>query len=808
MMATPTYTKAELLAWLKAAPRMDRWDAIVALKREPTNNLLLQQYIENFNQGSYWTGIGGVVPTGGKDFTEAINNFTLDVPRLFYEDTGLDGSKANLEMTIIDGTQLSLLRKIDHWAVNRVYEYSPTEGPKLFLDLLLADVAGTIDGDRRIRLDLRHSSNFRLTFAKTPLEQEKGGEYFRELFEALDDEQRVWVMGEISEGINPMMRPQSFGLRTQRGGAEGEGAILVFVRMQGRHEGGFPGENSGFRYLIPRDAGKDYSATVLVSRGRVLMGGLLKSLGDLIGNHDFDFVFDNENDWVSATAKGGVLHISGGEPERQRVVHNVLGLDLWADIEYSFVGFDLPAAHALTVEMKGDAVVLEWASQGIIPTDIVVIQSNILGAGARLDNEIRYSVSLKAVYELVDDAAGGKISLKEFIYDADTEADVPEQTPALAFPGKAPGDEFAEAVFKLFILALISPILVLMARAALNSNQVKGMIEEALAKEFPSETPVKEFIEGNIKLNFGNAIIGNEVNSPSDVSFFGRINPDLSSFAITTPEPLLAAGASHPFKTQPVINGLRWAVEDLRRGTRSPGRIDPSSGVYEAPQAGQIDDRFTRVRVTASNPVTNFSSSALVTVVANPLTINPLITYCGTGEEVKLTIGTLGEGPVDVSVNNPGPGSGDIEAVDGTYTYIAGPKVEGDTYVLDEIVATYKGQSRSVYMLVKQFEPAITLSTVAGATELPPGQVQLKAESNNSDLTHLVDEWAILFDGPGHMDADIPGRYHADPNTEARFVCIVARWDSIVIGIYKGHIILPLPLMAFSKEVELLSQVL
>ncbi len=338
------------------------------------------------------------------------------------------------------------------------------------------------------------------------------------------------------------------------------------------------------------------------------------------------------------------------------------------------------------------------------------------------------------------------------------------------------------------------------------SPEFKGAIEAAFRKELPSSLSVREFVEENLKLNFGNTIVGTDIQSPGDVSFFGRISPEQTSFAITTPEPLLAAGASHPFKTQPVISGLQWAVEDLRRSARNPGRIDPSTGVYEAPAVGQIEGHFTRVRVTATNPATNFRSSALVTVVANSLTINPLITYCGTGEEVSLTIGTLGEGPVDVNVNNPGPGSGHIKEVDGTYTYIAGPKVEGDTYVLDEIVATYRGQSQSVYMLVKQFEPAITLSAIAGATELPPGQVQLKAESNGSDLTHLVDEWTILFDGPGHMDSDIPGRYHAGPNAEARFVCIMARWDSIVIGIYKGHVILPLPFQEFPNELQALSR--
>ncbi|WP_256572716.1 hypothetical protein, partial [Pseudomonas sp. NFACC08-1] len=60
-----------------------------------------------------------------------------------------------------------------------------------------------------------------------------------------------------------------------------------------------------FRYLIPNDAGRDYSATVLVGRGRVVIAELVRSLGEMIDHDDFDYVFDDDNRDIVVTAKGG-----------------------------------------------------------------------------------------------------------------------------------------------------------------------------------------------------------------------------------------------------------------------------------------------------------------------------------------------------------------------------------------------------------------------------------------------------------------------------------------------------------------------
>src|SRR5687767_8096640 len=80
-MAT-TYTLAELLSWMKDQDRMSKWDAIVAMERNKTNLLLIQNYIDKFNLGSYIPPITGTIATGGTggNFREYIQEFVMDVP--------------------------------------------------------------------------------------------------------------------------------------------------------------------------------------------------------------------------------------------------------------------------------------------------------------------------------------------------------------------------------------------------------------------------------------------------------------------------------------------------------------------------------------------------------------------------------------------------------------------------------------------------------------------------------------------------------------------------------------------------------
>ncbi|WLH43741.1 hypothetical protein [Pseudomonas beijingensis] len=803
-MAT-TYTLAELLSWMKDQDRMSRWDAIVAMERNKTNLLLIQNYIDKFSYGSYIPYITGAIATGGAggNFREYIQEFVMDVPRLHYEDTGLDNSKANLRMAVVAGRQVSIEKDVTVWRATRILDYDPLDGPSLFLDLLLPEVSGEISDNGNIRLDLSKSDNFRLTFAETQTEQEQAGRVFKALFNRLDDEQRVWTLGTIKRGTNPMMQPRSFGLRTQQGAQEGEGAMLAFVRMEGRHEGGFPGANSGFRYLIPNDAGRDYSATVLLGRNRLIVAELVRSLAEMIESDDFDVVFDDDSGDVTATARGGGIKVPRGSFEYRLESE---GGWIGADLQIEHPEFLLKAEGRMRVALRGQEISVEWPCSGVIRVGITVLDSNIDYLQEIIDGfgrrNMNYALTIKATYQLVDDVGGGTLKRMSFDIESDVSPESGDEILELGDAAKHPLNlnipkDFYEQLIRLYLMLLVETAEVL--SKILTGVDVSGVIENKIKEEFPTGRAVTGFIAENLELNYGETIQMLNLQSPYDVGLFGRINPAQTTFAITTPEPRIAAGTPHyAFEVFPERTGLKWSVEHLRRLAVSVGTIDEDTGVYTPPAMHQVQGRFTRVRVTATDPVTQFSSSALVTVVRSRLTINPLIQICNLDERVPLKLGYLKDDEDNpaptVVINNPIPGeSGSIESNNGVYTYVSNKDVvEGKTYVMDELVATYKGYTESVYMVVKQTNPGITIQapdSLEGLTE-----VALRAIANTTDITEHV-EWSIEFNGPGAWHSETPGVYQVDEMAPQAFVFIRASYDSVVIGVLEGHLLLALPLL-------------
>ncbi|MGY2339994.1 hypothetical protein ACW9HW_12215 [Pseudomonas sp. SDO5532_S415] len=318
-----------------------------------------------------------------------------------------------------------------------------------------------------------------------------------------------------------------------------------------------------------------------------------------------------------------------------------------------------------------------------------------------------------------------------------------------------------------------------------------------------TKVPVNDYITEMIKLNFGQVIQGNEVYAPSNIAFFGRINPVQTSFVISPMEIVMSLGGSQQFTTNPVMTDLQWKVGNLTKGAGAPGHID-ERGFYRAPLAGSFPGRFIRVRVTATDLVTGYFTSALVTVMARELTVNPLIQTCDVGASVELSEGHLGASPAGWSIKNPVAGqSGTLRPSgepEGGYIYDHGPVVANKTFVVDEIeVKTSTGGTRSVHVLALQRQPGITIKIAS--IDLVQGLVELKAMINGNDIAA---EWSLPLGGPGSWNA--PGVYRAEPTATERYVLIFALVDHAVFGAFEGFLILPLPLFEFPALLQVLSQ--
>ncbi|WP_237880949.1 hypothetical protein [Pseudomonas sp. PGPR40] len=459
---------------------------------------------------------------------------------------------SSVTMAVMGGHQLTLERKSVGWTAYKLHEIDPMQGPKLHLDLELHEVPGIIDEDGRVRLDLSVSDNFELTFGTSDHEKAVGGDFFKHLFNQLPDEQRIYTLGVIQPGNSPLMAPKSFELRTQPSGplapnAEsetyGEGAILAFVRTMVRLGGDYPGE--GYRYLIPDDVGKDYSATVLFDRRRVAGMVLLDEMENLFES-EFDYEFDDEGELVSATAKSGKLvipEISGSD--------NLLG----SKIEWKTDPMVIPLVdpHTLTLGISRDKLTIDWNSDA--KTHLIMRTEG----QEPFETDLAIIMNTHAEYEFVE-SDDGEVVLKRTVFSLSPKVS-PVETEMKS--------DFWIGILLLFLGVALYPAYLIF--------RVTKSIELAFREQFQAETSINDYLQEVIKLNFGQAIQGEEVYAPHDIGFFGRINPTQTSFVISPLEPLLQKGGTQQFTTDPV-KPLYGTVGEPPMGTNelSPR---PSSGV-------------------------------------------------------------------------------------------------------------------------------------------------------------------------------------------------------------------------------------
>ncbi|BCX68056.1 hypothetical protein [Pseudomonas izuensis] len=780
---------ADLLAWLKVKSRLQGWGMIYAFEKDKINRLIEQEYIRRFNMGNDIAPVKGDVPVVENIWKVSLSNWLLRSPQMSFENTGLNDSRARLSMAVMGGKTVSLNKVNDSWKANKIEEYDPLQGPKLFLELLLHQVIGNVSGDGLISLDLKKSDNFILESSDTLIQREIVGEYFKTLFTELPDEKRIYPLGRIRHGSNQLMNPTSFHLRTQSGAdvvvnPQYKGCILVFIATATRKGDGFPGE--GFKYLIPDDAGKDYSATLLFEPSAVSASVLIFEVAKLLGisaETDFKYSHNADGELLTATATSGKISL----PAINTDVHVDLqdGSKILVNLDLNELIFPSFAPSALVIDVSQNKYTVQWSvatktrcklsSQGQVP----------------YEKMIACSLKMSAEYELDDSAAG--VSLRRTDLQVDTAAEFLDEKAHKQDKGTNQA-EFWDTIKLYFILSTV--------KADILDKKLGDLLEEALKGLFKADFLVKDLIDEVIEMHVGQTVQGGETHAPWDIGYFGRINPTQTTFVINPTDLILGQDGTHQFATDPVVTGVKWAVEPLVKSADSPGTIS-ESGLYHAPKANSFSGRFTRLRITASDPRTGYFSQALVTVVAKNLTINPRIQTCDRTNTVELRAGSLGNAPQKWSIKNPVAGSGTVSPISGqygAYTYRPGSEVPDQTFLLEEIeVQVGTEPAQSVHVLVLQKQPAAFVEIVS--TDPGKGQVQLQAVINGRVVPVV---WRLPLGGPGTIDAN--GLYQAPANPVASFVLIYAVYENEFLGNFEGFRILPLPLDEFPELLEVLEQ--
>ncbi|WP_050575464.1 hypothetical protein [Pseudomonas viridiflava] len=765
------------------------WGAICAMARGKINDLLLQEYTARFDSDTYLPPISGEVSTVNGVWKESIHDFILDAPRLAFTNDDLGRSRATLKCSIYSGTQFTLHNNVDVWQVEKAVYIDPLQGPELTLDLQLDQVPGLVESDGRVRLDLKDSDNFTLSFADTEYERKLGGDFFSELFNKLPDSQRIWTLGVIQKNSNPLLAPASFKLRTQsdpmaardgRAASFGDGALLVFIRMEGSSEGGdIPVE---YAYLIPNDQGKDYSATVLLEAERAFDAArFVETVAEAIKARfeaaKFDYKQNADGVVINATATSGLLNFPTSSQDL--LPSRVDGVLVTPHIYWNGAQVDIARSQPMVLELAGrNRVLLKWK-------DSLTIANMLELKGIQFPPIVfaeKISIDVTVQYSFNDETG-------ELILKPELNLDVSSSDQDIGIEPGAPTPS----------LALMTLIMAAGYAASTSSRALFiTRITDILESTFNASVQVSGFIRESVQLNFNRAVTSDVLRAPRDFLSVGRVAAVADDFVVTPQEHLMAADSSMKFTTDPPEVDVQWSIENLYGESEDFGAIS-GVGKYYAPEASSLEKSFTRIRVTATDPATGHASSALVTVLANALTVNPLIQVCDALASVELAAGALGGGDLEWRIDNFVEGeSGELQFSEqpgsdhnGNRAYLAAPAVRGKTYVLDEVVVTGVDGCVSAWVLVQQKPPGLVIKhEEAGLTA---DSIHLLAFANGKPLPpDQVVNWSIGAHGPGSISET--GTYLSDPQSSERFVLIFARWEHPILGAFEGHIILPLPL--------------
>jgi len=757
-----------LLAWMKDTSQMLGWDQIVALDGHKLNLGLQHDHIIRLSQGNDLGVITGSMDIPDTNITHYLSGFRLAAPMLSFQRASLQSAKTALSLAVVGGTQMMVETVQGHKEIHSLTALDPLNGSHVTLDIPLGTNAANVV------LDLANSEDVLLTLFRTPTEQREAGKLFKEWFDRLADQKRLHALATLPDQGNPFMFTRSIDVRTQHRNAPAQipdtvdesGAVILFARSVNGAAGSFPGDNSGFKYLIPDDdAQHSYSATELFSRALIHRAAFGHALMQMLDDADFEHIADEAGSLAKMVARRGGLQVAATDYETS---------------EYRFESdpFSLPTvggAMPLTIEFDQNQVVQRWQGKASLP-----FRYRPLGGTTWKSYTVEISTHLLHEFRLWVEESGasgmeGELSTP---YTHTQEVTIESGLPSL------PAGEVEQ--IKDFV-----------------TNAVKRALLEAFSSTLT--TRASEDYLTDVDIVGGSTLQASHVTLPFDQALFGQIHASGASFEIVQQQPLVVAGKRLQLTTEPVRENLRWTLEPLSGGGGETGQINETTGEYRAPAAHAMGGSYLRVLAIATDTGTGERSVTLITVQANPITINPQIQLCYYGQQVELSAGQLDGMPLNWSIKNPVPGeSGQLVASDqpGGRTYIAGSKVSNKTYVLDEIeVKDSQGiESASAYVLVLQIEPLITVKPVENPN-LPEGQVQLQAYINGNAVNPV---WSLPVDGPGSISQ--AGLYSEDIGTKERFVLINAVADTGEFGKFEGHLILPLPLVDFPTVISALTK--
>jgi len=777
------HPKEELLQLLNVKPSTLNWDAVVVYNRGRANALMMQQYIQKLTAENYMRPIDGEIESeeGSKLKFFGIQ---LGIPRLSFENANLTESHAKVTLPITAGLAILKSAPVGGFkAIHSIMRPNGAAGPRLWLDVTLKDAPGVVGEVGKVTIDLSQMDKFNTDLFSDAYSLANAEAFFRKKFEE-NPELQIYTLGTLSTQADSSLKPKFFKVHTQAApGAKirsapnyGDGAVVLFVTLEGGANGGVPAADGDFEYMIPNDEnGTKYSSAVLLSN-KVLFSKLLQShLEKILPGLAFRITIPTDPD-------GNPLH-GYLQPDGEIIktnyefISNAFFEDDIVTATHPRLYFPL-AGSAFRAE--GNTITFTWG-QSI--THIMHYETERIDdpdfEHPDYDEPVYFTFQMNLTSTPHINPESGVIQFEQ--------ADTTETQVAVS----ADRNQFAQNQEKFYKNL----------REVINDNLF------AFTKLI-TLPDIDTFLLQNLLFPDLNSMVLTDAHVPGDLAVFGNVNPSLTSFVITPESPILNAGTSHKFTTDPVVPDLKWERRALPGDTTGPiGAFSANGdGTYTAPSTDEMAGmEAQQVIVTATGTVNNqaVSSSAVVSIVRSVISVNPLLHVLAPGKPVDLSAGTLDDRPLSWALVAPGQG-GNLEPVTGKESTYTAPAASGTAmFILDHIQVTDDQTN------VGEAHILIINKTLGGQVEVDledalagKAQLQFMVEYDDGPISipHERLTWVLLA-GTGSVDAK--GLYTEPEQQQPGYAIVTCAFETqpdFPGGPTKtnyGYTILPLPLAAY-----------
>lgn len=738
--------KQQLIKWLEGGVRAPAWDVVVSLDQSTVNEVFAQEYVKRFAENTYFEPFSSdPEKADDSDAIYLLHGALLDRPRLtFIKPDDSKDSIARLSMALLAGGDVGLTRRAERWLVHRVEWIKPLHAPLLTMDLKLDDNVIKVGDERRLLVDLSESTNFQLVFGEDSSVQKLHGESFEDWFLGLDAKHQTFEFGQIALDLPVGFAPQTYRLRARADkDVEGQGAVEVFISSTGQESTELPGDNSGFKYLLPSGV-EAYTGTVLFHPQYAIFVSIVES----ITRHSaavtpYDLGYGADGRIQSFKLKNLELIIMDGVVESEHSEGPPIAIPF-----HDFSMWEVPGGEfSVSADEHGGADV-SWEVEG----QVKFPNRDAMGTWGP------YKFHKRVVGKLSGEPPQYDLELE--VIDLDTE-DYPWLTP----------------IWVRFLVAL--------SKACVN-EVFKGLIAHVS----------RPAVERLIKMSFGNNFLIGESPFTPNIALLGWFSSHLELPRLNVEELIIMAGATHAFSVSNGVPIAKWEIEPLHKDDPNIGTIDAKTGRYTAPADAAFSGDFMRHRVKATT-AGGASGYALLTVVREALSLTPLAYHLGTeGSGVDLMAGTTEDASKLIwSFKDEDNAKGTLSARSGAKVRYTAGKV-GTFHVDVVLVHDPKTKLTRETCLVSGSNFATIYVTRVEEGDKEHSVHLMVAHARVAEPEPPT--WEVRF-GPGQISAEgTTSVYKVDPKASEHFALIVYKGTHPELGVEEeGFILLPLPLTQY-----------